>query len=148
MIFKLFENNKETNMELCERMLKDELFLNKIKQKLNASKLLILDSKIESASLYRDLCRLLNNLLSVEFEELYEEDDDEQDVEATLTNSKGVVKSSSKSKSKSARSNKSNRLSLLEFFSNFLDIPNFFIDFGKIFISNKQLIRILKEVSS
>ena len=135
-------------MELCERMLKDELFLNKIKQKLNASKLLILDSKIEGASLYRDLCRLLNNLLSVEFEELYEEDDDEQDVEATLTNSKGVVKSSSKSKSKSARSNKSNRLSLLEFFSNFLDIPNFFIDFGKIFISNKQLIRILKEVSS
>lgn len=137
-------------MELCERMLKDELFLNKIKQKLNASKLLILDSKIEGASLYRDLCRLLNNLLSVEFEELYEEDDDEQDVEATLTNSKGVVKSSSKSKSKSksARSNKSNRLSLLEFFSNFLDIPNFFIDFGKIFISNKQIIRILKEVSS
>lgn len=135
-------------MELCERMLKDELFLNKIKQKLNASKLLVLDSKIEGASLYRDLCRLLNNLLSIEFEELYEEDDDEQDVEATLTNSKGVVKFSSKSKSKSARSNKSNRLSLLEFFANFLDIPNFFIDFGKIFISNKQNIRLLKEVNS
>lgn len=135
-------------MELCERMLKDELFLSKIRQKLNASKLLVLDSKIEGASLYRDLCRLLNNLLSIEFEELYEEDDDEQDVEATLTNSKGVVKSSSKSKSKSARSNKSNRLSLLEFFSTFLDIPNFFIDFGKIFISNKQSIRLLKEVNS
>jgi len=126
-------------------MLKDELFLNKLKQKLNTSKLLILDSKIEGASLYRDMCKIMNNLISVEFEEVY---DDDADSTLTTSPSKGDSESLAVKSVKTNRSRKedlNSRLSSLEFFCNYLDIPQFFIEFSKFFISNKPSIKLLKE---
>lgn len=146
--------NQDVNIELCEKVMKDDSFLNKIKQKLTTSKSLMLDSKIEGASLYRDLCKLLSNLLSIDF-------DDEED---SLNSSSETIKpneSQNKIKSKSSRSlanskmnentenlnkNTSRQLKLMENFTIYLDIPLFFIDLLKLFIHDKSSLKSLKEV--
>ena len=125
----------EGNIELCEKMMTDEIFLNKLKQKLLLSKTLIVESKLEGASLYRDLCKLLNNFLSIEFDELY--DDDEEDT---------TVIQISKSLSKTIKNAPAGRMALFEFFCSYLELPQFFIDFLKLTISSKSNLKALKEV--
>lgn len=134
----MFLLHTETNIELCQKMLKDEKFLNRLKQKLLLSKSLIIDSKIEGASLYRDLCKVINNFLSIEFEELYDDDEENED-----NSSKSTSRRSSKNRPKTADLS---RLILLEFFCNYLEIPVFFVEFLKLSISNKSNLKILKEV--
>lgn len=137
------ELTPETNQEMCEKMMRDEPFLLKLKQKLQTSKTLVLEGKIDGASMYRDICRVINNLLSVEFEEVYDDDDDDYDEEAGET----ITSKKEKEGSRSRRDgDMSNRLASLEYFCNYMDISGFFVEFLKMFISNKSNIKLLKEV--
>lgn len=161
---------------MCEKYLKDESFLNKLKQKMNSSKQLMLDSKLEGASAFREICKLICNLLAIEFGEGENENDDENsEDEETLTESlnrtltsKPASKSSKQpnAKSKSARSAKSKKnsvsqankvkveqepiekqIQVLENFCIILEVPQFFSDLLKHLISDKPNLKVLKEVN-
>lgn len=139
--------------------MRDEIFLTKLKKKLNGSRVLVMEAKIDGASLYRDLCRLINNLLSVEFEEVY--DDDDSDVDSDDENEGTLKKSTLSSKAAKSASNRSRRLdenkmaattrlTSLEFFCTFLDIPGYFIEFCKSLVGgssshSKPGLKLLKE---
>jgi hypothetical protein len=160
---------------MCEKYLKDESFLNKLKQKMNISKQLMLESKLEGASAFREICKLVCNLLAIEFgENDNENEEDNSEDEQSLTESLNrtlTSKPASKSnkllnaKSKSARSTKSKKSNIseanklkneqepiekqiqaLENFCIILEVPQFFSDLLKHLISDKPNLKVLKEV--
>ena len=61
------ELNPEINPDLCEKYIQDEAFIVKLKQRLVSSKGLMLDGKVEGASVFRELCKILCSLVSIQF---------------------------------------------------------------------------------
>ena len=125
--------NPEANFELCEKMIKEENFLNRLKQKLQVAKNLMLEGKIEGASIFRELCKILCNLLSIEFNEYVTDDEDDDDNNAL---NKNELKKSIFLK----------QMLAFEHFCNYLDIPQFFSDLLKQFLNEKSNLKVLKEV--
>jgi hypothetical protein len=141
------ELNPETNFEFCEKMIQDDSFLARLKNRLNQSKNLMFDSKIEGASMFREVCKILSNLLSIEFD-----DEDEDDVTMNEEDNNDIIVSSL-SKTLKAESSKANeksisskiikttdnkQLQLIEKFCSYLELPNFFIDLLKEFLVNDK----------
>ncbi len=125
--------NPEVNFELCEKMIKEENFLQRLKKKLQVAKNLMLEGKIEGASIFRELCKILCNLLSIEFNEYVTDDEDDDDNNAL---NKNELKKSIFLK----------QMLAFENFCNFLDIPQFFSDLLKQFLNEKSNLKVLKEV--
>ncbi|CAF0816845.1 unnamed protein product, partial [Brachionus calyciflorus] len=127
----LLENLNPENLDLCLKYLMDESFLNRIKLKLQSAKQLMLDCRLEGASQFRDLCRLVTNLLSIQVEiDVEEVDSSSQTVKANeLVNKKFDT----------------SQLRLLENFVNSLDIARYFFDLLKLFLSDRANLKSLKE---
>lgn len=137
-------------------MLRDEPFLSKLKQKLALSKTLVLECKIDGAALYRDVCKLINNLVSIEFDDLY---DDEENTETgenleSSTNTLKPDQSQQVIKTKKSTSDPKNdarfvaRLRSLEHFCTYLEIPQCVAEFLKMLIGDRPQLKSLKEVYS
>lgn len=123
--------NPEVNFELCEKTLQDEAFLAKLKQRLLAAKSLMLEARIEGASLFRELCKILCNLVSIEFNE---EDEDEDSNSEVVSQSKKI-----KLSVKKERSVYSKRILAFEHFCNHLELPQFFTDLMRQLQSNAKI---------
>jgi hypothetical protein len=139
------ELNPETNFEFCEKMIQDDSFLNRLKHRLNQSKTLMFDCKIEGASMFRDVCKILSNLLSIEFDDEDEETMNEEENDDIIVSSlsKTLKPESSKVNEKSISSKilkttDNKQLQLIEKFCSCLDLPNFFIDLLKDFSLNEK----------
>jgi hypothetical protein len=65
----------EPNPEIYERLITDDPFLNKLKTKLFNSKSLMLEGKLEGASMFRECCKIICNLLTI----TYQDDDVNED---------------------------------------------------------------------
>ena len=145
------ELNPEVNFELCEKMIQDTSFLNRFKQSLFNSKTQMLEAKIEGASMFRELCKILCNLLTIEFGD--EEDDEEELNESMSPKTQGDLK---KSKISTARNKKpadldAKQTQLLQIqnfekFCNFLELPQFFTELFKQFLNEKSNFKNFKEV--
>jgi hypothetical protein len=139
------ELNPEVNFELCEKMLKDVSFLGRLKQRLITAKSLMFEAKIEGASMFRDLCKILCNLLSIEFNEFDENEDSDENEQ----NSDSVV-NSKKLKASNKKEINTNmfleQMKSFEYFCNYLELPQFFTDLMKQFLNEKSNLKLLKEV--
>ena len=126
-------------------MLKDVSFLGRLKHRLTTAKSLMFEAKIEGASMFRDLCKILCNLLSIEFNEF--DDQDEYNNENEQDNSDSVVNSK---KLKNKNETKTNmffeQMKSFEHFCSFLELPQFFTDLLKQFQNEKSNLKVLKEV--
>ncbi len=139
------ELNPETNFEFCEKMIQDDSFLNRLKHRLNQSKLLMIDCKIEGASMFRDVCKILSNLLSIEFDSDDEETMNEEDNNDIIVSSlsKTLKPESSKINDKSISSKiikttDNKQRHLIEKFCNYLELPNYFVELLKDFLLNDK----------
>lgn len=88
--------------------MKDESFLLKLKQRLLNSKTQMLDGRIDGASIYREVCRIISNLLSIRFDDdadYEDEDDNDKTLSASTATLKAsaAIKSTTKSKIKKVK---------------------------------------------
>lgn len=126
----LLENLIPENLDLCLKYLSDETFINKIKNKLQVAKQLMLEAKIEGASQFRELSKLLANLVSIQIEI------DEQDsLSSTLKHDN------------SAKKPDASQLAILEKFCSSIDLAKYFFDLLKLFLSDRPNLKSLKEVN-
>jgi hypothetical protein len=121
----LDEIYNEKNIEVCKKMMQDESFLKTINAKLVGSIGAMMEGRIEGASIYRELCKLIDKLLSidVEFDSF---DDDEGDG----------------STSPSLDTNRAESIAqiivCLEGFTRALNLPVVFINLMKNLLNNQQ----------
>jgi hypothetical protein len=118
---------------MCKKYLSDELFLKRFKQRLNQSKQQMLESKLEGASLFRELCKIVCSFYSLDF------DDDDDDEAKNVNDSNRTIQASREMKREHVK------IQALESFTVNVDIPNMFTELLKEFINAKSS---LKEVSS
>jgi serine/threonine protein kinase len=146
------ELNQETNLQFFDKIIEDDaegsLFIQRLKQRLNVATKSMLDSKMDGASMFRETCRIIGNLISVQFEE---EDDDEEDADTEDNTSTARTQKSSylgtghkTSRPTTARNNKSTnenqfkkRLQGLQGFCHILEIPKVFSDLLTNFLIDK-----------
>jgi hypothetical protein len=113
--------------------LTDDSFVKRFKQRLNQSKQQMLESKLEGASLFRELCKILCNFYSLDFD-----DENDEDIEAQNVNdSNRTIQASREMKRDQVK------IQALESFTANTDIPNVFTELLKEFINAKSN---LKEV--
>lgn len=125
----LLENLIPDNIDLCLKYMNDETFANKIKNKLQTSKQLMIEAKIEGASQFRELSKLISNLLSIQIEI------DEQD-----------SLSSTLKQDNSAKKPDTSQLEILQRFCTNIDLAKYFFDLLKLFLSDRTNLKNLKEV--
>lgn len=125
----LIENLIPNNLDLCLKYMNDDTFTLKIKNKLQISKQLMIEAKIEGASQFRELSKLITNLLSIQIEI------DEQD---SLSS---TLKQDNSSKKPDA-----SQLEILQRFSSNIDLAKYFFDLLKLFLSDRANLKNLKEV--
>lgn len=111
----------ESNFEHCEKMIQDETFLARLKQRLVYSKGLMFEGKLEGAAAFREICKILCNLLSIQFN-----DDNELD-ESTIKLENGK-ELSEEAKEQERYAVFRRRLQALENFCHHLEIPQFFLE--------------------
>lgn len=103
----LDEQIPEQSRETYEKFIEDEHFLNKIKTKLLTSKNQMLEAKLEGASVFREVCTIICNLLSISYQqEIISNDDADDDVSEEFL---------------------MQRLKVFENFCNFIEIPQVFM---------------------
>lgn len=132
--------------------MKDESFLSRLKQRLISSKTSMLEGKLDGASSFREMCKIICNLLSFQFNE---DDDDDEDTVTDLNNIKV-----DKSKKSTARNQTIatatttdpkyllfvKRMQMFENFCTHLELPQQFSDLLKQLSNEKSGNKISKEV--
>ena len=118
------ELNPEANFEQCEKALQDEVFLARLKQRLAHSKALMLEGKLEGAAAFREICKILCNLLSIQFN-----DDEEMDESTVKLEDNTEMTEEQKEEERYATFRR--RLQSLESFCRQLEIPQFFLELAK-----------------
>ncbi len=103
---------------MYDKLLTDDMFVKRLKTKLYASKSLMLDGKLEGASVFRETCKIICNILSL----TYDDDNDESSSNEFFME----------------------KLQLFEKFCTFLEIPQVFLILLKQTIDKTNVI--LKEV--
>ena len=112
----------------------DESFLKRFKQRLSQSKQQMLESKLEGASLFRELCKIVCCFYSLDFDE-----DDEDNEAQNVNDSNGTIQASREIKRDQVK------VQALENFTANIDIPYMFTELLKEFLHAKSN---LKEVCS
>ncbi len=149
--------NPETNFELCEKIIQDDAFLARLKQRLNQSKMFMLDGNMEGAAMFRDLCKMICNLLSIEIGVQENSITDNQDIvvsslSKTMKPSENSITSLSSSKNEKTKMIKiltvENVRQCTEKFCLILDLPNLFLDLIKeLLFNDKPNFKNIKQVS-
>ncbi len=104
------ELDPDTNPVRCEEVMRDEGLLSRLKQRCIQSRSLMLEGKLEGAAMFREVCKILCNLLSINFNES-DNDLDESTLKAD-DNRFGLFQG---------------RIKMLEDFTRLIEIPDFFL---------------------
>ena len=133
---------QQESLDKCELLMRDEAFVARLRKRFANSRALMLESKLEGAAMFRDLCKIVSCLLSIEFDE----DDDEGEGEDDARASKQQVTASKHSSrlinpresARSKRTTSGNKLSSLETFCNAAEVPGLFVDLLKELLNNNN----------